>query len=648
MNVKVVKRICLLLALSSLLGACNETLVISSNNDNKSSNIENVSSETINSSTTTNTTISSIPSSISSIVSSQNSDPVSTLSNNTTTCSNHVLTEKVIKEATIIEKGIKRFECANCGGYEDKFFYDLDEISFEDKTFMYDGNERELLMEGLLPYGCRVQYENNKIKDIGQKEATMKVIDENEEVILTKTAKISIVENIGLPNVKIDTTTGEDPDWKEKEEYTTMKLSVDNCDPAFIKSKIPGGLRVRGNSTNQQSVTKRAWRIKLDGKSNLLGLNNGQKYKSWVLLADFFDSSMFRNACAFTMGNSLFNYSGNYCSDRQHVNLYLNGDYRGVYLLAEQQQAKDGRIPIFESEVDDMYDGTDVGYLLEIDGLVTTGQSDEQYTFTTGSGNGGGMGFPGWGFGGGDQVNGVNITDKGYAIKTDIYGDKQFPFIKNYINNVLTIFKNACKGEKLQVLDEENNIIDSPYSTMYETLNSIIDIDSLFRMYVLQEFMKNYDCGWGSFYLYVDFSNKTTTNRLTMGAPWDFDLGEGNKTNGNGVKTDDDFLNGKYTGMTEFNPWLYLLSQTDFFKDMFKKYYSVFANSDVYENMMDYIEYERVAFANDFNNTYDRWDLPKATVSGMSTRRYNTHKEASDYLINWYTNRKSALDKKYL
>ena len=329
----------------------------------------------------------------------------------------------------------------------------------------------------------------------------------------------------------------------------------------------------------------------------------------------------------------------------------MNGENRGVYLLAEQQKAEKNRIPVNEAE--ENYTGTDIGYLLEIDGLISTGQSDEEYTFTTGNGNnqGGWGGWGGSGQGGNSEnsVNGVNITDKSYAVKTDCYSNDQLNYIKKYVNNVLTIFKNACKGTKLQVLDENNELIDSPYATQYETLNSVIDVDSFFRIYVLQEFAKNYDCGWGSFYLFVDFSSKSTVKRLTLGAPWDFDLGEGNKTSGNGVKTNDDFLNGKYTGMTEFNPWLYLLSQTDFFKDMFKKYYSVFYNSGMYERMIDYINYEVNAFKNDFDYTYSKWDLKNATNVNMSTRRgYNNHKEAVDYLLNWYSQRKSYLDGKYL
>ena len=640
-------KLIVLILTTSLIGACgqvsrssvisSEEQITSSFDSSKEESNESSISSVIEQS-------SEISSSSSAFVPSSTSE----LTSNPTTCENHVLTEKTLKEATIIEPGIKRKECANCGGYSEEYIYDLDEFGFFDTTYQYDGHERELLIDGLLPYGVSVHYENNKLTDIGNITATAKIYDPNGNLLLTKSAVLSIVENIGLPNVRIATSTGEDPDYKERTNYTTLSsFSIDNCLDKYKVNSATGGIRIRGNSTNQSSVPKRAWRLKFDSKINLLGLNGGAKEKSWVLLADFFDSSSFRNAGAFTMGNDLFNYNKNYyCSDRQHVNVYMNNEYRGVYLLAEQQQAKKSRVPI--NEADENYTGTDVGYLLEIDGLIQQGNSDEEYTFTTGSSSSGGWGW-GWG-GSSEQVNGVSVTDKYYAVKTDCYNDDQLQYIKKYVTNVLKVFKSACKGEALQVLDENNEIVASPYVTMYETLNSVIDVDSFFRMYLLQEFMKNYDVGWGSFYLYVDFSSTSKVKRLTLAAPWDFDLGEGNKTSGNGVKTNDDYLNGKYANsMTEFNPWLYLLSQTDFFNEMFAKYYAVFYNSGIYESMIDYINYEVSAFKTDFDNNYTKWDMKNATNSGMSTRRgYNNHQEAVNYLLNWYQERKTYLDNKYL
>ena len=571
------------------------------------------------------------------------------LQNDSTTCANHALVEEeIIFPASIISKGVRRFKCENCNGFEEEFYYDLNECVFEDKTFMYDGHERTLYIEGMVPYGVTVIYENNKLKEKGSIEATARFYDENNQLLTEMKANLNIVDNVGIPKIEVNTENGEDPSYKEKEEYTNMNATVTNCASKWAFSNKTGGIRVRGNSTNQSNVNKRAWRLKFDKKVNMLGLNGGPEgkgFKSWVLMADNFDYSYFRNTTAFNFGNDLFNHSGNYASHFQHVNFYMNGDYRGIYLVAEQQQANMGRMNVNEA---DNYEGTDVGYVVEIDGLVTTGQSKEQYTFTTGNGSTGGWGgWGGWGGQGGDTINGVTITDKGYVVKTDVFGDQQFPFIKKYINNVLTIYKNAVKGEKLQILDENNELIDSPYTTQFETLNAVMDLESIFKTYVLQEFCKNFDCGWGSFYLYVDFSKKATHTRLTCGAPWDFDLGLGNKKSDGKYKPDGDFITKTGGSMTEFNPWLYLLSQTDFFNDMIGRYYSVFYHSACYEKAIQYINYETSAFANDFQAEYAKWAGDSGRNS-MSTRSYTSHAEAVDYLTGWLSSRKEYLDGKFM
>ena len=632
------RKIVLLLTAFSLLAACNNVSSAS-----KTSNQINSSNNSNEPST------SSVPSSISSLA------PITSVNTNPSNCTNHELEETITKEATLLEKGVKHYHCSNCGLDFDGDYYKLDEIVFEDMTFMYDGNEHKVQIEGLLPYGVSVRYENNVRKDLGEQEAIARFVDSNANLLLEKKAKINIIENIGLPNVKIVTDDGDDPDWQTRE-YESMKVSIDNCDSKYVKTDVLGTIKVRGNSTNQRQVTKRAWRIKLNGKTNFLGLNDGLKEKSWVLLADFFDQSMFRNESAFSMGNDLFNYSGFYSSDFKHVNVYMNGENRGVYLLAEQQQAKNGRIPV--NEPDEGVTSTKVGYLIEIDGLVGQnghvnsqthiGELEGDPCFTTGTGSGGGMwgGFGGWGAQGGDSINGVTIQDKGYAVKTDTYGDDQVPFIRDYMNNALKVFKGVLKGEKHQIIDRNGELQDSPYTTQYETLNATFDLDSFFRMYLLQEFMKNYDVGWGSFYMYVDFSNQSTVKRLTMSAPWDFDLGEGNKTSGNIVKTNDNFLNASEyaNGMTTANPWLYMLSQCDFFPAMFKKYYSMFCNSGIYEQMMDRIAYESKAFSSSFDYTYTKYDLKNAPDCNMSCRKYSNHTESVNYLTKWYQDRKAYLD----
>ena len=570
--------------------------------------------------------------------SKSSSEVVDKLENNPTTCANHVLEESLRVKPTIVQRGIKRKTCVNCGGFTESYVYDLNEFSFENKVYMYDGHERELLIEGLIPYGVTVEYTNNKLTEIGSTTATAIISDPDGHLLDVRNATLTIVENIGLPNIKVTTSTGKDPDYKDKTNYTLMTTSIDNCDSKYIINDVTGGIRARGNSTNYDGISKRPWRLKFDTKINLLGLNNGQKYKSWVLLAEYFDQSMFRNAAAYTMGNSLFNYSNNYCSDYQHVNFFLNGDYRGVYVLAEQQQVNPGRIEVNEpgeSNLDEK-----VGYLLEID-IRADDPVDIYFTVGPKSQR------SAWGtWSGGIMINGVRVVSSTYAIKSDTFDNKQNKYIEKYIDNVMTVLLNAAQGKPLQIIDENNTLVDNPYSTQYETLSSFLDIDSFMKTCILQELMKNYDVGFGSFYMYVDFSEDSNHPLLTFGAPWDFDLSTGNKQSGNIIKTDNEFIKSGF-GEANFNPWLYLISQTDFYDELIKKYYSVISNSKVIDKAIKQIEYGSEAYLNDFTSDTERWKNGKEKTR-MQTRQYRSQKDASTYLINWLNNRQSYMDKVYL
>lgn len=49
--------------------------------------------------------------------------------------------------------------------------YNLENISFNSKTYIYDGIEKEVTISGILPQGLTVTYENNKLKNVGQNKA---------------------------------------------------------------------------------------------------------------------------------------------------------------------------------------------------------------------------------------------------------------------------------------------------------------------------------------------------------------------------------------------------------------------------------------------------------------------------------------------
>ena len=528
--------------------------------------------------------------------------------------------EEVIKKPSIIESGINKYECLSCGEIIEKATYKLDEYVFEDAYYMYDGQSHDLLIKGMIPYGIIVKYENNGLTEIGEKEVTANIFDADQNLLESKKATIHIVENVGYPNIRIDTNGVEIVD---KENYVDMTLSTDNCDSKYVVSNLTGGIRFRGNGT--MTYPKKAYRVKFTNKANLLGLNENLKAKSWVLLADYADQSMMRNATALYMGNSLLNYSNNYASDYKHVNVYMNNEYQGVYLLAEQQQANSKRVAV--NEAAENYTGTDIGYLLELDSYA----NQEQYYFEIGNN---------WG----DSVGGVNLPRKAYSIKTDCYDNAQVSYVKKYLGNIYSAFMKAVNGQGLKVLDEEHNLIDSPYDNQFDTLNTMIDLESVFKLYVLHELIKTVDVGFSSFYMFVDFSKNSKYPRLTFGAPWDFDWSSGN-VNESPYTTSQGAYNS--TSFGHLNPWFLMLSKTDFFNAMIKKYYKVFIDSGILERAINQANYEAVAFANEFAHNYEKWETLGTIIykyTPESVKSYKVHKDAVDALVNWLNKRKTSMD----
>ena len=528
--------------------------------------------------------------------------------------------EEVIKKPSIIEAGINRYKCLSCGETIEKHTHKLDEYVFEDAYYMYDGESHDLLIKGMLPYGTYVKYENNGLKEAGEKEVTANIYDAEQNLLESKKATIHIVENIGFPNIYIDTNGVE---IQDKENYVAMTLSTTNCDSKQIITNAPGEVRFRGNGT--MTYPKKAYRLKMSSKLNMLGLNKGNKAKSWVLLADYADQSMMRNATALYMGNSLLNYSNNYASDYKHVNVYMNNEYQGVYLLAEQQQANKARVNI--NEAADGYVGTDIGYLLELDSYA----KEEDYYFEIGNN---------WG----DTVSGVNLPRKAYTIKTDVFDTAQVNYAKKYLGNVYSAFMKAVNGQGLKVLDENHDLVDSPYDNQFDTLNSMIDLESVFKMYVLHELIKTVDVGFSSFYMFVDFSKSSKYPRLTFGAPWDFDWSSGN-VNESPYTTSQGAYNS--TNFGHLNPWFFMLSKTDFFNAMVKKYYKVYLDSGILEGAINQANYEAVAFASEFAHNYEKWQTLGTIIykyTPDSVKSYKVHKDAVDALVNWLNKRKTSMD----
>ncbi len=286
------------------------------------------------------------------------------------------------------------------------------------------------------------------------------------------------VTNSGLPvvvltqeggNVKWDeagiTVKSKDSDWG-----TADRLSVYKADGTTDVDNAVCGSRLRGNST--QNFPKLPFAIKLDKKASVLGM---PKHKRWVLLANWMDRTMLRNAVAFDIAHKTADASTDGLGWNPHgynVELVMNGRHVGNYYLCEQIKIDSERVDIKDC-YEDVVDGgnanptvADCGYLLEFDDAM-------------------------------DEVNNFR-TDRGLPVM--------------FKDEVPTNLFNAVK-QKIETI--EANIESGKYTAAYEQL----DINSAIDYFLVQELTFNDEYKHPkSVYMYIDGDGK-----LTAGPVWDFD-----------------------------------------------------------------------------------------------------------------------------
>lgn len=441
-----------------------------------------------------------------------------------------------------------------------------------------------------------------------------------------------------VPEIKVTTNTNLDfatkPDRLNKWDYTDCSVEITNCNEEYELSNVTGGIKVRGNYT--ANYAKKPFRFKFDEKVNMLGLNEGAKAKSWVLLADWKDSSMTRNAISFFLGKTVLESDGFYSSDFRPVHLYLNNEYWGMYLLAEQQQVNKYRVNM--EEPDDDYEGTDIGYLFEYDGYyyLEKDKADGDPVFEITYNNH----APLTDIEGNTATPGNNkfssSATMGYTIKSDITHQNQLTFIRDFTENLYNLSYEAVYNQSYKDLNSTyNGLVNSSSTDVYSLVSKYIDLQSLVDMYIISEIACDLDVAWSSFYMALDMSEKGS-KKLTFCAPWDFDsafgLINGRATSGRG------YFASKRENANSINPWLAMFAREDWFVSMLKEKWSKVVKYNIHGRALDLIDTYKEKYADDYARNFTRWPSSMGSTSDSQVSTvgsFTKQAEASEFFRNW-------------
>ncbi|MGM9665290.1 MAG: CotH kinase family protein, partial [Eubacteriales bacterium] len=148
-----------------------------------------------------------------------------------------------------------------------------------------------------------------------------------------------------LPSIHITTSIGKDKIVSQYPQTdTNVKTAIINKNGKYEyvdTEHMHGELKVRGNTTD--TYAKKPFQLKLNEKKNLFGMGEA---KTWILLANYLDQSFIRNSVMYKLGSLI----GMDACEFQSVDLFLDGEYYGVYLLCEKVQIGKSRVNITDLE----------------------------------------------------------------------------------------------------------------------------------------------------------------------------------------------------------------------------------------------------------------------------------------------------------
>ncbi|MFK7784450.1 MAG: CotH kinase family protein [Crocinitomicaceae bacterium] len=293
---------------------------------------------------------------------------------------------------------------------------------------------------------------------------------------------------IELPEINI---TYQETINSKKKIHAEITIDVDSLS-GLIDFQGYCGIEFHGNST--LNAPKKSYDIELrDAEGNELTrqlLDFGAE-EDFILLAQYFDKSHYRNALAFNLWSRMGHYSPKY----RHVKLNVNGEFQGTYLLVEKIKVDKNRLDLDIGTADDWAVGDP--FLVKFD--------NENPNYSS---------WP-------QNFQGENITIKTIYPKNS-YDDGyhlqfEFPYITDKLDEAIDNVSKGLRGKD------------------HYHYRDFIDVASFVDYFLMTELSKNPDGFKRSVYFYRDrvSQDNSTLSKIHMGPVWDFDLAFGNVNYGN-------------------------------------------------------------------------------------------------------------------
>lgn len=272
-----------------------------------------------------------------------------------------------------------------------------------------------------------------------------------------------------IPVVSIYTV--DDSAIDSKEIYTKGSISIDcSGSDKYRNFSFYGkalGIKGRGNAS-WKYTDKKSYRLKFDEKVSVLGM---EPDKDWVLVSNYYDKSLMRNIVAHELAKTMENLE--YTPTHIPIDLFINGEYRGVYTIADKIEVSNEKIDIDVSESTE-----NAGFLVEVGWDYFAENIYGKDYFDT------------------DTVKRIYVKEPDITTK---YSEQ--------MREIMTFVRNA----------DAAIVSGSGYE-------EYIDIDSMVDWFIIAELTNNTEMAfYRSCYFY-----KPAGGKIKMGPVWDFDMAFGN------------------------------------------------------------------------------------------------------------------------
>jgi len=303
--------------------------------------------------------------------------------------------------------------------------------------------------------------------------------------------QVVFMRSANIPAVFIDTRSGSMEYLhadKENKEPGQIRIMEENGSLVYIGrlDSISG----RGNST--WGYDKKSYSIRLQNAKALLGMDQGKK---WYLLPVFIEKNRMNSKVALDIAAELGLAFTSQCT---WIDLYLNGEYSGNYLLCEAISVEDGRVEIHDLEQENKANNPNIG---EAPAFVK--DSCKGCVLTNGNDTNGGYLIEK------DGPSAYELESSGFQTASGAYFVIKSP-------------EHASEAQVEYIMDHfqtiENMIVnDAPDYDHY------IDLDSFAARFLVDEISLNYDANVTSMFFYKN----SDSNLLYAGPVWDYDSSMG-------------------------------------------------------------------------------------------------------------------------